>query len=151
MRDRIEHALERWGHFAYRRAGWLIAGSLGLVLALATQLPNVTFDTSTEGFFSEDNPIRVDYDAFRERFGSDTQTLIVVRPPEVFDLDFLEKLRAFHEALENEVPLVVEVTSLINARETRGEGDELIVGELLAEGCGSKEKTAGIGLLPVAS
>ena len=76
MRDRIEHALERWGHFAYRRAGWLIAGSLGLVLALATQLPNVTFDTSTEGFFSEDNPIRVDYDAFRERFGSDTQTLV---------------------------------------------------------------------------
>ena len=133
MRDRIEHALERWGHFAYRRAGWLIAGSLGLVLALATQLPNVTFDTSTEGFFSEDNPIRVDYDAFRERFGSDTQTLIVVRPPEVFDLDFLEKLRAFHEALENEVPLVVEVTSLINARETRGEGDELIVGELLED------------------
>ena len=120
MRDRIERALERWGHFAYRRAGWVLAVSFLLVAALATQLPKIRFDTSTEGFFPKGDPIRIDYDAFRERFGSDTRTLIVVRPPEVFDLGFLEKLRAFHEALEDEVPFVVEVTSLINARETRG-------------------------------
>jgi hypothetical protein len=133
MRERIEHALECWGKFAYRRAGWVLAVSILVVAALATQLPKIAFDTSTEGFFTKDDPIRIAYDAFRERFGSDTLTLIAVRPPDVFDLGFLEKLRAFHEALEDEVPLVVEVTSLINARETRGEADELIVGELLED------------------
>ena len=131
LRDRIERALERWGHTAYRRAGWVLAAALLTVAGLASQLPELGFDTSSEGFFAKDEPIRQDYDAFREQFGSDTQTLIVVRPGKVFDLDFLAKLREFHEALEDEVPLLVEVTSLINARETRGEGDELIVGELL--------------------
>ena len=56
----------------------------------------------------------------------------MVRPPEIFDLAFLEKLRAFHRDLEREVPYLERVTSMINARSTRGEGDELIVEDLLA-------------------
>ena len=47
--------------------------------------------------------------------------------------DFLEELRELHERIENEIPLVVEVTSLVNARETRGVGDELVVGELMED------------------
>ena len=54
-----------------------------------------------------------------------------LHPPEIFDLAFLEKLRAFHRDLEREVPYLERVTSLINARSTRGEGDELIVEDLL--------------------
>ncbi|MBW2268383.1 MAG: MMPL family transporter [Deltaproteobacteria bacterium] len=133
MRDRIERAFERWGHFAYRRAGWVLTAVLGLTLALATQLPNLGFDGSTEAFFHEDDPIRVTYDGFRRQFGSDTLILIAVRPSEIFELGFLEKLRAFHEDLEAEVPMLVEVTSLVNARETRGEGDQLIVGDLMED------------------
>jgi hypothetical protein len=45
----------------------------------------------------------------------------------------LERLRALHRDLEAEVPHLFEVTSLLNARETRGEADELIVGELLED------------------
>ncbi len=133
MRDRIEQAFERWGHFAYRRAGWVLAMVLGLTAALASQLPNLAFDTSTEGFVHEDDPVRVTYDEFRAQFGSDTLILIAVRPPEVFDLGFLEKLRAFHQELEAEVPMLVEVTSLVNARQTRGDGDVLIVGDLMED------------------
>jgi predicted RND superfamily exporter protein len=133
MRDRIEAAFERWGHFAYRRAGWVLCIALGLTTALASQLPRLELDTSMEGFFHEGDPVLVAYDDFRARFGSDTLVLIAVQPPEVFELGFLEKLRAFHEALEDEVPLLVEVTSLVNARETRGEGDELIVGDLMED------------------
>ena len=46
---------------------------------------------------------------------------------------FLEKLREFHHALEEEVPYLKKITSLINVRETRGEGDQLIVEDLLKE------------------
>jgi predicted RND superfamily exporter protein len=59
--------------------------------------------------------------------------VIAIRPPEIFDLAFLEKLRALHQDLENEVPYLDEVTSLVNARSTRGEGDELIIEDLLEE------------------
>ena len=133
MRDRIERAFAHWGHFAYRRAGWVIAVVLALTAAAATQLPKLGFDTSTEGFFHEDDPALLEYDEFRGRFGMDTLLLIAVRPPEVFELGFLEKLRAFHEELEAEVPMLREVTSLVNARDTRGEADRLVVGELMED------------------
>ena len=101
--------------------------------SLASQLPKFSFDTSTEGFLHEDDPVRTAYDAFRERFGRDTKLLLVIRPSDVFERDSLERLRALHEEIENEVPKLVEVTSLVNARQTRGVGDELIVGELLED------------------
>jgi predicted RND superfamily exporter protein len=133
VRERIEHGLARWGHRAYRRAWPTIAAVALGVGALVTQLPKIELDTSTEGFLHADDPIRVAYDAFREQFGRDDRILIAVEPPAVFDLAFLEKLRDFHRAIEDEVPKVQEVTSLINARLTRGDGDELVVGELLED------------------
>ena len=50
---------------------------------------------------------------------------------DVFSFDFLEKLRAFHRDLEEGIPSLDDVRSLINARVTRGTGNELIVEELL--------------------
>lgn len=144
MRDRIERAFQRWGHWAYRRAWLVVACAVLLVAGLATQLPGLSFDTSTEGFFHEDNPVRVAYDEFRERFGSDQRILVVIHPPKIFDLAFLEKLRRFHEEIEARVPMLVEVTSLVNARETRGEGDQLIVGELMEEWPETPEQLADL-------
>jgi predicted RND superfamily exporter protein len=133
VRDRIERLFVAWGHFAYRRAWIVIALGAALVGFLGSALPELRFDTSTEGFFHEQDPVRVLYDRFREHFGQDTRILVVVEPPQVFSLDSLARLRALHEEIEREVPMLVEVTSLVNARETRGDGDELIVGELLEE------------------
>ena len=75
--------------------------------------------------------MRQTYDHFRELFGRDDQLVIAIATPNVFDIDFLDRLRAMHIDIENELPSVEEVSSLINARSTRGEGDRLIVGELL--------------------
>jgi predicted RND superfamily exporter protein len=44
----------------------------------------------------------------------------------------LTKLAALHDDLEDSVPHLADVTSLINIRNTRGEGDTLIVDDLLA-------------------
>jgi len=133
LRDRIERLFAAWGRLAYRRPWWVIGLVLLTVASLASQLPKFSFDTSTEGFLRENDPVRTAYDAFRERFGRDTKLLLVIRPSDVFERDSLEKLRALHEEIENEVPKLVEVTSLVNARQTYGIGDELIVGELLED------------------
>ena len=98
-----------------------------------SQVPNLRADNSTESFLREDDPARMDYDAFRDRFGQDEQMVIAVVPPEVFDLTFLARLREFHEVIEAEVPYLEEVTSLWNARNIRGEGDELIVEDLMED------------------
>jgi len=133
MRDRIEALFKAWGHFAYRRAWLVIPVMLALSGVVLTQASKIRIDTSTEGFFHENDPIRIAYDEFREKFGRDTLVLLAIEPPEVFDLEFLRKLRSLHEDLENQVPYVVEVRSLINARETRGDEDQLIVGDLMED------------------
>jgi predicted RND superfamily exporter protein len=133
VRKRIDRALAAWGHFAYRHAWPVIACVLLVVAALGSQLPRLEFDTSTESFLHEDDPLRITYDEFREQFGRDDQVVIAIETADVFDAAFLDKLRALHEDVEDEVPSLEEVTSLINARNTRGEGDRLIVGELLEE------------------
>ena len=134
MRDRIEAALGRWGRFVYRRAGWVIAVVLLLAGGLATQMQHFYLDTTNEGMFHEDDPIRVRYEAFREVYGRETMVIVALRPRQgVFELGFLETLREIHEALEEEVPLIVEVNSLVNARDTRGYEDRLEVGDLLED------------------
>ena len=133
IRDRIEAAFERWGRFVFRNARSTIAFMLLLTLGLGTQLPELYLDTGSEAFLKKTDPVRVTYERFQEQFGREGVVLIAIEPPQVFDLAFLEKLRAFHEDLENEVPYLEDITSLINARSTRGEADELIVEDLMED------------------
>jgi len=84
-------------------------------------------------FLDEGHPAQIAYNEFRDRYGRDELILLGLQAPDVFDLQFLERLRSLHEALEEEVPHLDEVTSLVNIRETRGVGFELIVGDLLEE------------------
>jgi len=144
VRDRIERGFGAWGHLVYRRAGLVIALALALTAGAASQLPKMRIDTSFEGFFAEDAPARVAYDRFREQFGRDTMILVAIQPAAVFDLDFLEKLRAFQEDVEENVPRLVEVTSLINVRQIRGERDELIVGDFLEDWPETPEELAEV-------
>jgi hypothetical protein len=86
---------------------------------------------SAESFLPKDDPTRVTFDGFRKQFGRDDVVAIMIEPKEVFSAAFLEELRRFHGDLERKVPYLDEVLSLANARETRGEADSLLVGELL--------------------
>jgi predicted RND superfamily exporter protein len=133
VRNQIELLLEQLGRRLYRSASWVMASVLLLVAAAASQIPTIEIRASTDEFLRKNDPIRVEYDRFLEQFGRDDVILIAVEPKEVFAFDFLLKLRDFHEALEEEVPHLREAQSLINARETRGDGDQLIVGELFED------------------
>jgi len=59
--------------------------------------------------------------------------LLAIHSDNIFSLEFLERLRALHENIENEIPNINDMISLINARSTRGEGDVLLVDDLLSE------------------
>jgi len=113
-------------------------------VGLSSQIGKLEIDTSTEGFLLPTDPVRIGYSEFRKQFGCDEILVIEVRPPEIFSLGFLEKLRAFHLELERNVPYVDKVTSLLNARETRGEGDTLVVRDLLEKWPSSPEELADL-------
>jgi len=133
VRDDIERAFGRWGRIVYHRA-WLIILLCAVVLcALFSQLPHLRIVASTEDYLHENDPIRIQYDEYRQQFGRDERIVLVIETDDVFRLDFLNKLRDLHQALEKEVPKLEEVTSLVNARNTRGEGDQLIVKDLFED------------------
>ncbi len=99
-------------------------------LAMAMQLPKLVLDTSNESFFHADSPELLNYMAFKEEFGREDMIIIATEADDVFDPAFLRRLEALHKALETQVPYLDEVTSLLNARNTRGKDDELIVEDL---------------------
>jgi len=104
---------------------------LSVAAGLASQMPKLTTATSNESFLHSDDPILLAYNDFRDQFGRDELIIIAIQPPNVFDLKFFKKLKALHEDIEAKVPHVNEITSLVNARNTRGDGDQLIVEDLL--------------------
>lgn len=104
---------------------------MSLSVGLISQLPNIKLDTTTEGFFHEDDPVIIKYHEFQEQFGRDDLIIVALNPPDVFSWGFLKKLKEIHEEIENSVPYVKDITSMINARLTYGDGDELIVEDLL--------------------
>ncbi|MCP4897048.1 MAG: RND family transporter [bacterium] len=131
MRDRIEAwfaALGRWV-FDHRWITLLVVAVIAVPLLI--QLPTLTIDNRTERMFLEGDPALEAYRSFRDQFGTDEFIVVAVNPPQVFDVGFLERLRALHREIEAETPHVAEVTSLINARNTYGEADTLIVEDLL--------------------
>ena len=129
--DAIESAFEAWGRQVVRWRWFVAVGTLAMTTALALQIPGLRSDNSAESFLLPDDPARIEYDRFREQFGQDDQIVVLIRPAQVFEPAFLERLREFHRALEDELPYVEDVTSLVNVRNTRGDGDTLIVEELL--------------------
>jgi hypothetical protein len=135
-RERLDVRFASLARFVVRFRWLTIAASLLVVAGLAAQVPHLAFDTSTEGFLHPGDPILVEYNAFRDQFGRDELIVLVLQPPDPFDLAFLETLRSLHTRIEDEVPHLEEVTSLINARATRGSQDELLVEDLLEAGGG---------------
>jgi predicted RND superfamily exporter protein len=151
IRVRIERDFERWARLVARHRWWVIAAMLVATAVLGTGLSNVALDTSPESLFKKNDPTRVAYDGFRAQFGREDLILVAVETPDLWSFEFLERLRALHSALENEVPHLEEITSLVNARVTRGERAELVVGELLEDWPKSREELERIREIALAT
>ena len=87
----------------------------------------------------------MEYDAFREQFGRDEIVLALIHPKDVFEITFLEKLKAFHQELEETVPHLDEVRSLVNVTSMRGEEGELIIEELMEDWPETEKKSLSSG------
>lgn len=133
IRDQIKNLFERLGHLLYHnpfKALLVVSVFTGL---LVYQIPQITIDTSAEALLRKNDPSLLLYNTFRDQFGRSELIVIAVKPPEVFHADFFTKLKSFHNDLENEVPYIREVTSLINARNTHGKDNVLFVEDLLED------------------
>ncbi len=131
FRNRIEKWFETYAHVIYRNRIKTIVIMLVLTAAMVTQIPKIRIDTSMEGFLRPDDPTLLAYNNFRDQFGRDEVIIIAIKSPNIFSQKFLEMIQRLHEELEENVPYIDDITSIVNARNTRGEADELIVEDLL--------------------
>jgi uncharacterized protein len=126
---------------------WLLHAGLGIsthkfkllflmlimIIGMISQVPKITMDTTTEGFLHQDDSIRITYDDFRDQFGRDERIVVAIKTNDVFSLKNLTLLRNLHHELQDQVPYLNDITSLINARNTQGVGDTLIVEDLFEQ------------------
>ena len=130
---KIESLFETTGRRLYQNRIKVLILAFVIIGLFTYRLPSITIDTSSESLLHKDDPSILEYNRFREQFGRSEMIIIAAQAPNVFEADFLSKLKSFHHDLEEEIPYLREVHSLINARDTRGEEDQLIVEDLFED------------------
>lgn len=104
-----------------------------IIVGLSSQLIHIRADASVEGFLEEGSTEITQYTAFKNTFGRDEVFMVIIETEDLFKQSFIDKLRDMHEQIENEVPYLSAVESLVNARYTYGEDDGLYIEALLPE------------------
>ena len=131
IRDRIERRFEDLARFLIHRRWLVIAAVAAVVAGFGSGLPRLTVDMSNEGFLHDDDPILVRYEAFKDQFGRDDIIIIGIEPRRLFSQEALARIKSMHDEIDEKVPHLNDVISLVNARNTYGDDDRLIVEELL--------------------
>ena len=150
-RTKSETRLENMGNWITKNPIKIIVIILLMSIGIISNLPKITIDTSTEGFLHADDPALVRYEAFKEQFGQDEKIMVVVHSKDIFESAFLKKLQELHTQLQDNVPHLNDITSLLNARNTRGEGDRLIVEDLFENYPTNKQEIEAIKEIAVNS
>ena len=100
---------------------------------LSCYLPKLNVATTLESSFKEHNAVLQDYQRFRDMFGRDDAFVLLIKSEDIFNPQFLVRFKQFHQDLENSVPLLSEVKSLINARYIEAKDGKLSISPLIEE------------------
>lgn len=131
LRFRVEKGFERFGFFLCRHRFAVLLVLACFIGLLVAQLRNITVDTSSEALLHPKDPSLIGYNSFRDEFGRAETVMVALTPPDVYDTEFLEWLRALHDDLEENTPYLSRITSLVNVRNTHHQAGAMVVEELL--------------------
>jgi predicted RND superfamily exporter protein len=131
IKKRIEAMFEAWTRVIIRFRYPVLVLVLVPTVFISAQIRNLTMDTSNEGLLHPGDPILTMYNEFRDQFGRDDLLVLAIKSDTIFTIPFLTRLKKLHDRLEAEVPHLNDITSMVNARDTRGQGDTLLVDDLL--------------------
>jgi predicted RND superfamily exporter protein len=118
----------------FRRPWVIVAVITVITIFFALQLPRAELDNNIVHFMPEDNPARLTIKHLDETFGERVVVFIGLERVygTVFDRDFLLRIRDFTKAAEN-IELIKGIDSIISTQYISGEGDRIIVSDLVPE------------------
>lgn len=141
LRDRINILFGKFGYFLIQFRKWVVVATFFVVGCLAVTIPKLDINTTLEATFTETDEALLTFQTFRDQFGRDDSIVLLVKSPDIFDAGFLSKFKQFHQDLENSVPLIVEVKSLVNARYIEWDGEKVNVSAFLRNMPRSKQES----------
>ncbi|RCV90550.1 efflux RND transporter permease subunit [Billgrantia montanilacus] len=104
---------------------------LGMSLVLGAGLLRLEMDSSNESLFQKGDPTLQAYQSFQREFGRNDVVVVAVTTDEPRTAAFMDQLQQLHRDLEDRVPWLDDVTSLVNADWMASQGgDGLRVGDL---------------------
>jgi len=110
----FDRTLGRLGSRIAASRGWALALALGITALACLALPSLRVDNSNEGTFGADDPVVVDYRAFKATFGNDEVVIVALEVPgkDALDPEFLVALGD----LENELGALAHVRRTTSLR-----------------------------------
>ena len=130
--------------FIYHNKWWFLALIVLFTAGMASQLGKLEVDTRDESFFHKTDPALIAYNNFRDNFGQDEIFVIALQPEQGLDTAFFKTLYSLHRKLEQDVPYLDEIKSLVNGRIVRSDENTLYVEELFPQPPQNEEETARI-------
>ena len=131
IRQSIENAFEAWSSIVVIYRWWVLLITFAITLIVIPQIRHGWVDVSIESFLPKNSPAIVNYNKFRVDYNYAPGALVVIEIPNgVFTLENLKRIKALHEYADQHIPYLKEIISINNMRYSRGEEDELIIGDL---------------------
>lgn len=115
------------------KARWIvILLTLGLVAAAGSGVRFLVFDTDYRVFFSEENPQLMAFEELQDTYTKNDNVLFILTPEDgrVFTPGMLRVVKDLTKA-SWQVPYSIRVDSITNFQDTRAEGDDLEVADLV--------------------
>ena len=118
--------------FDYR---WVVLGLFAAFVGVTAHLASrVLTSSGIQSYFEDTDPHLIAYEKYREDFGSDEVSYILYEAPGYehgpWNLEVMRKIATLTTALEDEVPFVYQVRSLVNAELLIGVEDGLEIHEI---------------------
>lgn len=113
---------------------WVVAAGVLLLAGSLALASTAQIDNSYEAYFDPADPAYGAYLEYRDDFGSDEVSYILYDAPGFdhgpWNLEVMQRLARLTRELEDEVPFIYDVTTLVNAELTEGVPDGLEISKL---------------------
>ncbi len=125
---------ERLSAWLVDQRKWLFSLGMLIVAMVAYGSKNLYFESDYKIFFDDDNPQLVAYEELQAEYTDTDNVTFIIAPAsgEVFERDSMEVVKRLTEEGWR-LPNSIRVDSVANYQHTRGEGDDLIVEDLVGD------------------
>lgn len=138
--DLVSSWLKRYTDWVMRHPLTVLGMIFLIMLSLGSQLRHLEIDTDLEHFIDESKPARQAYNAVKETYGRNDVIVVGISADDVLSIASLTELADLHRRIEQSVPWVRRVDSLINAPYQEGTADGLLVDDLIPTPIGTLDR-----------